>query len=123
MAKLVACVIMHLNLYPEVKISLSMIQYSVNNSDQFVQGSCIFPIMIAVSKLSGALLVEIGTAYFMLTYTTITQVIGGYAKFSIIARIDDVMAKTLTSPNINISGEINENPIMMKRTDLIYDDK
>jgi hypothetical protein len=111
---------MHLYLYPEIKVSLAMIQYAVNNSESFIQGSCFFPMVIALCKFGGALLAEVGTAYFMLTYTSIAQVIGGYVKFSIVAKIDNIMSKTLT--NVNMKGMMKEKPIMMKKKVKIYED-
>ena len=120
LARLISCLIMHLYLYPEIKVGLAMIQYAVNNSNKFMQGSCFFPMIIAICKFSGALLAEVGTAYFMLTYTSVAQIIGGYVKFSIVAKMDNIMAKTLT--NINIGAEMSAEPIMMRKKVKVYED-
>ena len=36
LARLISCLIMHLYLYPEIKVGLAMIQYAVNNSNKFM---------------------------------------------------------------------------------------
>ena len=88
---------------------------------QFVQGKAFYPIIIALCKFTGAVLAELGTAYFMLTYTSIESVIGGYVKFSIVANVGNIMALTLT--NIDIGGEIGSKPVEWTRAKTkVYDD-
>jgi len=55
LARVVSSFIMHLTLYPEVKISMQMIHYAVFNREKFLQRSAFFPIFIATAKMIGAL--------------------------------------------------------------------
>ena len=65
MARLIASYIMHLYLYPEIKISMEMIHYAVYNREKMMQKCAFFPIFIATAKFSGAFITEIATIYFM----------------------------------------------------------
>ena len=61
----------------------------------------------------GALAAEYGNIFNILRDQTYGQVIGGYVTMSIIAKIEGIMALTLTQ--VNISGEYGDNPIMYRR--------
>ena len=64
-------------------------------------------------KIIGAITSEIGNIYYMAGYTTVTKVVGGYVRMSIITKMDDIMAMTLTT--VSISGEYSKDPIFYKR--------
>jgi len=71
-------------------------------------------------KLIGAFSAEIGNIYYIAGYTTISQVIGGYVRMSIITKIDDIMAMTITT--VDTGGEYSNNPIMYRRRQNIMGD-
>ena len=79
-----------------------------------------YPTIIGVCKFTGAFLAELGTAYFMLTCTTIEDVIGGYVKFLVVAEVETIMAMSLRS--VDIAGKMEEKPIMMRSKTKIFDD-
>lgn len=68
----------------------------------------------------GALAAEYGNIFNILRDQTYGQVIGGYVTMSIIAKIEGIMALTLTQ--VNISGEYGDNPIMYRRKQNIFGD-
>jgi len=86
---------MHLNLYPEVKMSMEMVEYSIYHREEFLNESCFFPILIALCQLCGALLVELASIYFMLTFTSVKDVITGYVSLTILGGVGGTMALTL----------------------------
>ena len=90
------------------------------NSHKFPENRTFFPLLIASMKIIGALSAEIGNIYYISGYTTITQVIGGYVRMSIITKIDDIMSMTLTT--VDIGGEYAANPIYYTRRQNIMGD-
>ena len=63
---------------------------------------------------------EVGNVYMLVRYTTVKACVGGYVTMAILAKVDNIMALTLT--NIDIGGEIAEKPINYKKSRRIYDD-
>ena len=76
--------------------------------------------MICLCKLVGAMAAEIGNVYMLVRYTTVKSCVGGYVTMAILAKVDDIMALTLT--NISIGGEIGAKPTMYKKSRRIFDD-
>ena len=79
-----------------------------------------FPILICLCKFLGAMAAEVGNVYMLVRYTTVKQCVGGYVTMAILAKVDDIMALTLT--NIDIGGEIAANPTYYKKARRFYDD-
>jgi len=117
MCRLIATLMMHLKLYPEIKISMEMVQYSIFNSKEFLKESCFFPILIALCQLCGALLIELGSIYLMLTYTSIKTVIGGYVKLTVLGDAPKLMALTLEGVDMSL-----DQTFKMRKNVKFYDD-
>jgi len=111
---------MHLYTFPEIRLAQQMTQFTLYNSHKFPGKRIFFPLLIATMKIIGAFSAEIGNIYYISGYTTITQVIGGYVRMSIITKIDDIMAMTITT--VDIGGEYDDNPIMYTRRQNIMGD-
>ena len=90
-----------------------MTQFALYNAHKFPEKRTFFPLLIATMKIIGALSAEIGNIYYISGYTTIRAVIGGYVRMSIITKIDDIMAMTLTT--VDIGGEYSADPIYYTR--------
>lgn len=112
--------VMHLYTFPEIRLAQQMTQYALYNSHKFPEKRIFFPLLIATMKLIGAFSAEIGNIYYIAGYTTISQVIGGYVRMSIITKIDDIMAMTITT--VDTGGEYSNNPIMYRRRQNIMGD-
>ena len=120
MARLISSYIMHLYLYPEIKISMQMFHYAVYNREKMMQKSAFFPILIAASKFSGAFITELATIYFMVRNKSVNSVIGSFVAFSLVSKIDNIMAKTLTG--VDIGGEMGAKPIKFNANSKVSDD-
>ena len=55
---------MHLQLYPEIEVSLKMIKYALFNQEKF-KGGAFFPLLITLVKVAGAVVAEVGSAYLL----------------------------------------------------------
>jgi len=97
-----------------------MIQFALYNSHKFPNRSAFWPLILACLKMLGALAAEYGNIFNILRDTTNGQVIGGYVTMSIIAKIEGIMALTLTQ--VDIGGEYSANPIMYRRKQNIFGD-
>jgi len=108
--RLICAFIMHIQMYPEINASLRMVQYAVNNHQNFCQSSIFFPLLISSLKLFGAVAAEVGNVYLIIRYTNVSSVISGYVALAIVAKVDNLMASTLLQ-NVNISSEIASRPL------------
>ena len=97
-----------------------MIHFSVYNKEDMIQDAAFFPLFISTAKLVGAFATEVATVYFMMRDKTVNGVIGSFVAFSIVSKIDNIMALTLT--NVDIGGEIGAKPIKFNSRSKIYDD-
>jgi hypothetical protein len=101
---------MHLYLYPEIKVSMQMFHYAVYNREKMMQKCAVFPIFIAGAKFLGAFITELATIYFMVRNKSVNSVIGSFVAFSLVSKIDNIMAMTLTG--VDIVVEMDAKPIM-----------
>jgi hypothetical protein len=62
--KLACAFFMHLQLYPEIEISLGMIRFGVYNQERFKAGPFV-PMVLSLVKISGAVVAEVGSAYLI----------------------------------------------------------
>ena len=97
-----------------------MIQYALYNSHRFPERRIFFPIFIALMKLFGSISAELGNIYYILGYSTITQVVTGYVRMSIVTKMDDIMALTITE--IDMISLYKEEPISYTRRQNILTD-
>jgi hypothetical protein len=119
--RLICAFIMHIQMYPEVNASLRMLQYAVNNHEQFCQGSPFFPLVLAGLKCFGAIGAEVGNVYLIIRYQDVSSVIGGYVALAIVAKVDNLMAATLLT-NVDIGGEISSKPLVYVKKQNIFND-
>jgi hypothetical protein len=110
LARFSSVFVMHLYLYPEVKQALDMLQYVVYKPETFAQGKVFFVSLICIFKFAGALSCQLFSMYFMMTFTTTYKVIVSYVSFTIIARIDNIMAGTLA--HLGIGANMLAHPVM-----------
>jgi len=113
MAVRLACALfMHLQLYPEIEISLKMIKYAIYHMENF-KGGAFYPIIITLVKMTAAIVAEVGSCYLLVQSSSIKLALIFFMGMSIIANIDNIMAKTVT--NFSIGSEISKNPIKYKK--------
>jgi hypothetical protein len=55
---------MHLQLYPEIEVSLKMIKYAIYNMEKF-KGGAFYPLIISLVKITGAIVAEVGSSYLL----------------------------------------------------------
>jgi len=118
--RLICSFVMHLYTYPEIRLSQQMLQYSLYNNFKFPERSAFYPLMLTFMKMTGAFIAEYGNIFNIMRYNNVNSVIGGYVTMSIITKIDDIMALTLTS--VDIGGEYAAKPIMYRRKQNIHGD-
>lgn len=118
--RLICSFVMHLYTYPEIRRGQQMIQFALYNTHKFPQRSAFWPLILASLKMFGALASEYGNIFNILRDQTYGQVIGGYVTMSIIAKIETIMALTLTQ--CDIGGDYSNNPIMYRRKQNIFGD-
>lgn len=99
---------MHIQLYPEIKISIDMIKYSIYNQEKF-KGGAFLPMVLASSKAFGSIMAEFGSSYLIVKSQNVATCLVAFLGMSLVANIDDIMAKTVTGADI--SGEMGEKPI------------
>lgn len=100
LARIVSAIIMHLSLFPEVRLCMEMLQYITYKGHTFYEKHVIFPCLILVGKFAGATMTEALTIYTLTRKDTILGVINGYIATFLIGKIGNVMAATVSSFNI-----------------------
>ena len=107
--RLTSAFFMHIQLYPEIKVSLDMIKYSIFNQEKF-KGGAFCPMILALSKAFGSIMAEFGSSYLIVRAPNVATCLVAFLGMSLVANIDDIMARTVTG--VNIGDEIGSNPIM-----------
>jgi hypothetical protein len=97
--RLTSAFFMHVQLYPEIQVSLEMIKYSVFNQEKF-KGGAFLPMLLALSKAFGSIMAEFGSSYLIVRATNVATCLVAFLGMSLVANIDDIMAKTVTGANI-----------------------
>lgn len=120
-ARFASCFIVHLQLYPEIRVSIEMLKYSVYRSETFFQKRAFLPMLLGTAKFIGALSTEYFTISSLLISRDIMACIKGLVIGAIIATLDDKMAATLTS--VSIDDEMKEEPLKYKKECKWIDDK
>ena len=93
-------------------MSLKMIKYAVYHMENF-KGGAFFPIIITLVKITCAIVAEIGSSFLLVQASSVSLALVFFMGMSIVANIDNIMAKTVT--NFSISSEIANNPIQYKK--------
>jgi len=70
-ARVICAYIMHMQLYPELRASMQMLQYTIYNDDSFCQQSFFFPLMLSIMKIVGSLAAELGNTLLLTRYTSV----------------------------------------------------
>jgi hypothetical protein len=89
-----------------------MIKYAIYNQEKF-KGGAFLPMLLALAKAFGSIMAEFGSAYLIVRAPTVAVCLVSFLGMSLIATIDDIMAKTITGADI--SGEISGTPIMYEK--------
>jgi hypothetical protein len=114
LARFVAAILLHIVVMPEVTDSIKMMEYSINNYENFKTESFVFPFLIALMKLLGAFFTELLNLIVIISSPRVDDVVKDFIAFAIIAEIDDILGKTLKSVDKKDSVE---------KQDVIYDRK
>jgi hypothetical protein len=120
LARIVSAIIMHLSLFPEVRLCIEMLQYVTYKGHNFYGKHIIFPCLILLGKFAGAAMTEALTIYSLTRKDTILGVINGYMATFLIGKIGTVMAATVSS--FNITAEMAENKIMYQKQTYFWND-
>ena len=103
MARLVCACFMHLQLYPEVKVTIEMMNYALTYHNKFKQQAQI-PLLLCLFKIIGALGTCLGASYLIVQAKEVKWCIIAIFGMSIVSQISYFMAMTVT--NVSISKEI-----------------
>jgi len=101
LARIVSAIIMHVSLFPEIRVCLEMLHYVTYKSETFYEGKAIFPCLILFGKFLGAFMTEALTVYTLIRKRTTFDVINSYIATFLIGKIGNVMAATIRNFNIN----------------------
>jgi len=110
--RLACAFFMHLQLYPEIEVSLKMIKYAIYHMENF-KGGAFYPIILTLVKMTAAIVAEIGSSFLLVQASSIKLALIFFMGMSIVANIDNIMSKTVT--NFSIGSEISSNPITYKK--------
>ena len=110
--RLACAFFMHLQLYPELEISLGMIRYGLYNSENF-KAKATIPMILSLFKITGAMVATIGSAYMICQAKTCSQCLIFFMGMSIVANIDNLMALTVTDSAI--VNEMSSDPIYFNK--------
>lgn len=69
--------------------------------------------LLALSKFFGSLMAEFGSSYLIVRSVNVATCLVSFLGMSLVATIDDIMAKTISG--VNIGDEISSNPIKYPR--------
>ena len=69
--------------------------------------------LLAFSKLFGSIMAEFGSSYLIVRSVNVATCLVSFLGMSLIATIDDIMAKTISG--VNIGDEMGSNPIKYPR--------
>ena len=89
-----------------------MLKYAIYNMEKF-NGGAFYPIILTLVKITGAVTAEVGSSYLLVQAKNIVGALISFLGMSIVANIDNIMAKTVT--NCNMGAELSSNPIMYKK--------
>ena len=111
MARFTCSFFLHVQLYPQYKVSLGMIRFALHNFNRFKAKSTI-PLILCIFKISGAIIATLGSQYLIVQAKTVKEALIFYMGMFIVAQIGNIMALTVT--NVDIGSEIN------KESNIIY---
>lgn len=78
-----------------------MIRFGVYNNERFKAGP-FFPMVLAVVKILGACVAEVGSAYLIVQAPDVKLSLAFFLGMSVVANIDNIMALTVTDVNIGV---------------------
>lgn len=94
MTRFICSVLLHLQILPEIKISVEMMRYTVMQDPKAFD--VVFPFLISFMKFTGGILTEIINGYKMSTATSIEDVVKDFVAFEIISQVDNFVVQTMT---------------------------
>jgi uncharacterized Tic20 family protein len=94
---------------PEIKNSLEMLRYTVNNPNNFRHNGYYLSFLILLMRLLGNLFTELLNVWKMGQSTAIEDVVKDFIAFGIISEIDDLVASSMM--NMNVEQELEDNEI------------
>lgn len=118
-ARVVASLLMHLNLYPNIRDPLKMLSFTIFYSDRFFQKEIFFPVIILCARMLGHSCIQFLSIYSILTKETSIDVINSFFVGFIIIKVEIVMR--MASRNLNIAQVPVE--ILFQKNRGINDDK
>ena len=107
--RLVCSFLLHITLMPDIKNSLEMLRYTINNPNNFRHNGYYLSFLILLMRLLGNLFTELLNVWKMGQSSAIEDVVKDFIAFGIIAEIDDLVASTMM--NMEVEQELEDNEI------------
>ena len=107
--RLVCSFLLHISIMPEIKNSLDMLWYTINNKQNFKGHGYYLSFIILLMRLKGNFFTEILNVWKMGQVNTIEDVVKDFIAFGIIADIDDLVASSMM--DYDIEQELKDNEI------------
>lgn len=90
---------LHLQMYPEFYACRNMLQFALNNAEQFTGQSATFPILLAIFKLAVALGIEMGNLVLLMYYDNEWSCIIFYVSLAVVAGLEAKMMHIVRTSN------------------------
>ena len=87
--RLICAYLLHYSIIPEIRCSIGLLKYIVNNRSKFNQANDMYPFIVVLLKLTAGYLTEIVNLIVIVTSHDIQCVVQNYVSFGIIASIDN----------------------------------
>ena len=107
--RLVCSFLLHITIMPEIKNSLELLRYTVNNPNNFRHNGYYLSFLILLMRLLGNFFTELLNVWKMGQSSAIEDVVKDFIAFGIIAEIDDLVASSIM--NISVENELDDNEI------------
>ena len=95
--RIICAIILHMSIMPEVRSSIDMMRYVVNNPHKFNGRKLSLPFFLSFIKFSAAIITESLNIFKMGEASSIDDVVKDFIAFGIIAEIDNQIVGTISS--------------------------
>jgi hypothetical protein len=116
--RLVCSFLLHISIMPEIKNSLEMLRYTINNPKNFKTHGYYISFLILLMRLFGNFFTELLNVWKMGQSSAVEDIVKDFIAFGIISEIDDLVASSIM--NTKVEDELEDNKIPYPK---VQDDK
>lgn len=105
MVRMICILMLHLQMQPKVYSCRNMLQFAINNAEQFTGQSATFPIFLAMFKLVIVLGIEMGNLTLLMYYDNEWSCIIFYVSLAVVAGLEGKMMNIVRTSNTNTNSK------------------